>query len=304
MKRSRLPLTLIAALALARPGPAAENPLVVDVWPGKVPGENQPIGPERFLDQKPGDKPVKRLTDVSKPTLTVYRPAKDKATGAAVVICPGGGYHILAWDLEGEEVAAWLNSLGVTGIVLKYRVPRRPDQPKDKPPLGPLQDAQRALSLVRSKAQDWDLDPKRIGILGFSAGGHLTAATATCFEKRAYEPIDAIDRVSCRPDFAVLVYPAYLVDGGKKQLAEDIHVTKECPPMFFVHAGDDGVPVENSVVMYLALKRAGVPAELHVYASGGHGFGLRPSQHPCTTWPERCADWLQNLGVVKSRAAR
>jgi acetyl esterase/lipase len=304
MKRSALLLTLIAALSVAWPGRAAENPLVVAVWPGRAPGESKPIGPEKFLEQKPGDKPVKRLTDVSLPTLTVYRPAKDKDTGAAVVICPGGGYHILAWDLEGEEVAAWLNTLGVTGIVLKYRVPRRPDQPKDKPPIGPLQDAQRALSLVRSKAADWGLDPKRLGILGFSAGGHLTAAAATHFDQRTYEPIDAIDQVSCRPDFAVLVYPAYLVGPDKSQLAADLHVRKECPPMFFVHAGDDGVPAENSVVMYLALKRAGVPAELHVYASGGHGFGLRPSQHPCSTWPQRCADWLRNQGVLKAGGTR
>src|SRR5262249_20395631 len=157
---------------------------------------------------KPGENPnVKRLTNVSKPTLTVFRPEKDKDTGAAVLIAPGGGYNILAWDLEGEEVAAWLNSIGVTGIVLKYRVPRRPDEPRDKPPLGPQQDAQRAMSVVRSKAKEWGIDPKRIGMLGFSAGGHLTAATATNFDKRTYEAIDDTDRVSSRPDFAVLVYP-------------------------------------------------------------------------------------------------
>src|SRR5262249_54892297 len=157
----------------------------------------------------------------SKPTLTIFRPAKEKDTGASVVICPGGGYHILAWDLEGEEVAGWLNSIGVTGIVLKYRVPRRPDQPRDAPPIGPLQDAQRAVSLPRSKAKEWGLDRRRIGILGFSAGGHLSAWAATNFDRRAYDAIDDADKESCRPDFAVLVYPAYLLAKGKDELAAD-----------------------------------------------------------------------------------
>jgi CubicO group peptidase (beta-lactamase class C family)/acetyl esterase/lipase len=289
-------------LAVAALRPAGEKHQVLSVWPGKVPGENGQIGEEKVQESRPNEKPVKRLTNVSKPTITIFRPARDKDTGAAVVICPGGGYNILAWDLEGEEVASWLNSVGVTGIVLKYRVPRRPDQPRDKPPLGPLQDAQRALSLVRSRAGEWGLDPQRIGILGFSAGGHLAAAAATNFDKRAYEPVDDIDKVSCRPDFAVLVYPAYLIARGKDELSPDIRVRKECPPMFLVHAGDDPISAENSVRMYLALKRVGVKAELHVYASGGHGFGLRPSRQPCSTWPQRCADWMRSQGILKPRA--
>lgn len=300
MKRTSFSLLVGLVLCTASLTLAADQPRVLDVWPGKVPGETSSIGEEKVLESKPGEKQVKRITNVSKPTLTVFRPAKEKDTGTAVVICPGGGYNILAWDLEGEEVAAWLNSLGVTGIVLKYRVPRRPDQPKDKPPTGPLQDAQRAISLVRSKAAEWGIDPKRIGILGFSAGGHLTAATATNFDKRAYESSDEIDKTSCRPDFAVLVYPAYLTVKGKDELAPDIRVSKDSPPMFFVHAGDDRVLSDNSVIMYLALKRAGVPAELHVYASGGHGFGLRPSAQPSSAWPLRCADWLRNQGLLKS----
>jgi acetyl esterase/lipase len=297
-------VALAALLALTWPALAAEKPLVLDVWPGKVPGENTPIAEEKLLEQKPGEKQVQRLTNVSKPTISLFRPAKDKDTGAAVLICPGGGYNILAWDLEGEEVATWLNSIGVTGIVLKYRVPRRPDDAKDKPPPGPLQDAQRALSLVRSKAKEWDLDPKRIGILGFSAGGHLAAAAATNFDKRTYEVADDIDQVSCRPDFAVLVYPAYLIVKDKDELSADIRVSKDSPPTFFAHAGDDGVKADNSVQMYRALKRAGVPAELHVYAKGGHGFGLRPSEQPCSTWPQRCADWLRTQGVLKPHADR
>jgi acetyl esterase/lipase len=313
MNRSAILVALLTLLSLALPKLRADKPQVLDVWPGKVPGENGKVGKEMFLEGKPGEKPVKRLTNVSKPTITVYRPAKDKDTGAAVLICPGGGYQILAWDLEGEEVATWLNSIGVTGIVLKYRVPRRPDQPKDKPrrpdqpkdkpPIGPLQDAQRALSLVRSKAREWKLDPKRIGILGFSAGGHLAAETSTNFKKRAYTAIDETDKVSCRPDFAVLVYPAYLVVKDK-ELAPEIKVDKNSPPTFFAHASDDPIKPENSVFMYLALKRAKVPAELHIYTSGGHGFGLRASKHPCSTWPKRCADWLRTQGFLKSKAGR
>ncbi len=293
--------SLITVTALGQP---ADKPLVLDVWPGKVPGEKGDIGEEKILEQKPNEKQVKRLTNVTKPTITIFRPAKDKDTGASVVIAPGGGYHILAWDLEGEEVAQWLNSIGVTGIVLKYRVPRRPSDPKDKPPIGPLQDAQRAMSLVRSKAKDWGLDPKRIGILGFSAGGHLAAAASTNYDKRAYEPIDEIDKVSCRPDFSVLVYPAYLQAKDKDELMPDIRVNAESPPTFFAHASNDGVKSDNSVIMYLALKRAGVPAEMHIYTTGGHGFGLRPSDQPCSTWPARCADWMRSQGFLKPTAGR
>jgi acetyl esterase/lipase len=304
MKLNRLLGPLLGVLLGVASAAAADKPLTLDVWPGRAPGESGDPGEEKFLEQKPGEKPVKRLTDVSRPTLTVYRPARDKDTGAAVVICPGGGYNILAWDLEGEEVAAWLNSVGVTGIILKYRVPRRPGQPKDAPPPGPLQDAQRAVSLVRSKAGEWVLDPKRIGILGFSAGGHLAAAASTNFDKRAYEPIDGLDNVSCRPDFAVLVYPGYLANKEKDGLAADIRVTDQTPPTFLAHAGDDGVPAEGSVLLYLALKKAKVPAELHVYATGGHGFGLRPSDKPCSQWPQRCEEWMRSQGLLQPAAKK
>jgi acetyl esterase/lipase len=285
-----------------RPAAAADKPLVLDLWPGPVPGETGQIGEEKLLDQKPNEKPVKRLTDISKPTITVLRPAKEKDTGTAVLIAPGGGYNILAWDLEGEEVADWLNSIGVTGVVLKYRVPRRPDQPKDKPPVGALQDAQRALSLVRAKSKEWGIDPQRIGMLGFSAGGHLTAWASTNFDKRAYEVVDETDKVSCRPDFAVLLYPGGVVTRDKKdELSPEIRVTSQTPPAFLAHAGDDRVPAENSVQYYLALRKVAVPAELHVYASGGHGFGLRPSEKPCSTWPQRCAEWMRDQGLLKKK---
>jgi acetyl esterase/lipase len=269
-------------------------------WPGKAPGETGKIGEEKILPDKPGQRTVKRLTNVTRPTLAVFRPEKGKDTGAAVLIAPGGGYSILAWDLEGEEVAAWLNSIGVTGIVLKYRVPKRADQPQHVPP---LQDAQRALSLIRSKADDpyWRIDPNRIGMLGFSAGGHLTAAAATNFDKRAYEPKDDIDKISCRPDFIMMIYPGGIVEKGNKELSPEIRVTSQTPPAFFAHAGNDPVPAENSILMYLALKKAKVPADLHIYSSGGHGFGLRRSEHPCSTWPQRCEEWMRTQGILKAR---
>jgi acetyl esterase/lipase len=294
---------LLAASAAWCPGYSAsaaespEAPPVIQVWPGVAPGEKGDLGDERLLPPQ-AEKPVDRLTDVSVPTVTVYKPPKEKDTGTAVLICPGGGYNILAMDLEGTEVADWLNSIGVTGIVLKYRVPRRKDQDKH---LAPLQDAQRALSLVRQHADDWAIASDRIGILGFSAGGHLSATASTQFDRRAYEPMDDTDQISCRPDFTVLIYPAYLLTDANAtpaELAAEIRVTGETPPTFFAHAGDDRIGPENSIAMYLALKQAGVPAELHVYGSGGHGFGLRPTEHPCSTWPQSCERWLRSRGLL------
>ena len=279
---------------------AADKPVLLDVWPGAVPGEKGNVPAEEDVAGKPGQRSVRRIGNVSKPTLSVFKPAKDKDTGAAVVIAPGGGYNILAWDLEGEEVAAWLNGIGVTGIVMKYRVPRRPDQPKDAPPIGALQDAQRSLSLVRSKSKELGLDPKRIGMLGFSAGGHLTAWTATNFDKRSYETIDDADKESCRPDFVALIYPAYLLNKQHPEfLAADIRVSKDTPPTFLVHAYDDGLTPENSIRLFSELKKLKVPAELHVYSTGGHGFGLRSEGKPCATWPARCEEWMKMQGIVK-----
>jgi acetyl esterase/lipase len=288
---------LTIALLLLLPCAIRAQQPTLDVWPAMPPGDTGEVGPEKLLDTKPGERQVKRLTNVTRPTITVYRAPRERDTHAAVLICPGGRYNILAMDLEGEEVAAWLNSIGVTGIVLKYRVPRRKDQP---PHQLPLMDAQRAMSLVRAHAKEWDLRPDRIGILGFSAGGHLAAATATNFDRRTYQPMDDVDKLSARPDFTVLIYPAYLTVKGKDQLAPEIRVTKESPPTFFAHAGDDGVSPENSIAMCLALKRAGVPAELHVYGNGGHGFGLRPTTSPATTWPARCEEWLRTRGILPS----
>src|SRR5712692_2252414 len=219
-------VSIVTCLFLAGPIAAAEKPLVLELWPGKPPDEIGKIGAEYVrispkLDRKQVEvtESTRMITNVTKPSISIYRPAKGKETGTAMVICPGGGYWNLYWELEGEEVATWLNSLGVTGIILKYRVPRRADEPKGEPARRPLQDAQRAVSLVRSKAREWGIDPKRIGMVGFSAGGHLAIATATRFEKRTYEPNDDIDKVSCRPDFAIAVYSGYLKAKDKDELA-------------------------------------------------------------------------------------
>jgi acetyl esterase/lipase len=285
-------------------GPLASGAAVsgpIPLWPKGAPDEQREVGEEHDTTKPDGGlvagQRVIRLGNVSQPAITLYRPPKEKDTGAAVVVCPGGGYAILAMDLEGTEVCEWLNSIGVTGVLLKYRVPARPG---DGQHLLPLQDAQRALGLVRFHAQEWNLDPARIGVLGFSAGGHLTAYLSTHYDKRAYQPVDAADEVSCRPDFSMPIYPAYLaLKDQDHKLAPDLHVTANTPPTFLIQAQDDGVGVENSLFYYLALKQAKVPAEMHLYASGGHGYGLRPSTQTVTTWPKRAEEWMRSLGVLK-----
>lgn len=301
MKRALCALALICGASHLQAG---DRPQVVELWPGKPPEEPGTIGPETQRMSKQNvrtqveiTEPTRLITNVTKPTLTIYRPAKDKDTGAAVIICPGGGYWDLFWQIEGEEVAEWLNTLGVTGIILKYRVPRRPDEPKGAPARRPLQDSQRAVSLVRSKARDWGIDPERIGIIGFSAGGHLALATATSFEKRTYEPVDDIDKVSCRPDFAIPVYSGYL----KELLEKGMKVPAKTPPVFLAHGNDDLISTpEHSALTYLALKRAGVSAELHIYASTSHDFGVRPSDRPYGAWTKTSAHWMRDQGFLKA----
>src|SRR5262249_993238 len=261
-ERFRAVALCAAVLCVAGPLIAADKPLVVDLWPGNAPDAIGNIGEEKTLmsprlDHKQVEvmEPTRMGTNVSKPTVKVCRPAKDKQNGTAMLICPGGGYWNLYWQLEGEEVGDWLNSQGMTGIILKYRVPRQSDEIKTEPARRPLLDAQRAISLVRSKAGQWGVDPQRIGIIGFSAGGPLAMATATRFEKRAYPAMDAIDEVSCRPDFAVLCYAGYLKAKDKDELAPWLHIPTGTPPIFLVHGGDDIISSpEHSVVAYLALK--------------------------------------------------
>jgi acetyl esterase/lipase len=280
----------------------AADPVVVNLWPGKTPGDVGLAAAEttRIYDSPLLKGPTLLVTNVTQPTLTIYSPPADKNTGTAMIICPGGGYHNLFWELEGEEVAAWLNEQGMTGIILKYRCPRRPGDVKGEPPLGPLLDAQRAVSLVRSRAKEWGIDPGRIGMVGFSAGGHLSLATATRFEQRTYEPVDAADSVSCRPDFAVLCYSGYLKHKEKDETSVGITVPATTPPIFLAHTTDDSISnSEHSVFMYLALKRAGIPVEMHIYASGEHDFGVCKTDKLPATWTGLCVRWLRSQQLLK-----
>lgn len=298
--------SLIAVFALSLSASAqkpawqpAPGHLTLPLWPHGAPGAATKLPAEADTttaeDHLVAGKPVIRLGNVATPTLTVYSPKK-KNTRAAVVVFPGGGYHILAIDLEGTEVCDWLNSVGITCVLVKYRVPDSGPYPKSS---AALQDAQRALGIVRSRAAEWHIDPNRIGVLGFSAGAHLSAALSTHFEQRLYDPVDEADKASCRPDFAVIVYPGYLALAEQNfQANAEIHVSEKTPPSFIVQAEDDPVHVENSTVYFLALKNAKVPAEMHIYANGGHGYGLRRTELPVTEWPKLVEKWLGTIHVV------
>lgn len=295
----RLLWLLLLAVVVPSVGRAVE-PVTLNVWPGKPPGESKDLPPE--ADQtKPEDKLIAgrriiKLGNVSTPQLAIYKPPADKDTGAAIVICPGGGHHILAYDLEGTEVAAWLNEIGVTGIVLKYRVPFRDPAQRWR---AAVQDAQRAMSLVRHHAGEWKIDPQRIGILGFSAGGQVAGLVSILHQQRQYEPVDDVDKLSCRPDFAVLIYPGGFDEKGQSRLKDEVKITADAPPMFFVHAFDDNVSVLNTLLFAAELKKVGVPAEVHVFATGGHGYGLRHVDgQPVTDWPEPCTAWLKTIKIV------
>jgi acetyl esterase/lipase len=277
----------------------AKEPQIVNVWPGKPPGETKELPPEvdvnKPTDKPVGDRKIIKLTNVSIPTLSIY-PASVEGARPAVIVCPGGGHHILAFDHEGTEVAEWLNTQGVTAIVLKYRVPaRNPDKRWE----AAVQDAQRAVSVVRSHATGWNIDPARIGILGFSAGGETAGLTAILHDQRQYAASDKIDEVSCRPDFAVLIYAGGLIDKETSQLREYVKVSEKTPSMFLAHSADDPVPVQNSIALFTALRKAKVSAEMHIYASGGHGYGIRKTGHPCNAWPNRCAEWMRDQAWVK-----
>lgn len=290
-----LSLVLAWALVEAARLPAAE-PKVELLWPNGAPGS---------VGEDPGDKP----------SITIWLPPQDKANGTAVVVCPGGGYGALAVDHEGKQVAEWLNSLGVSAFVLKYRL-----APKYKHPQ-PLDDAQRAIRTVRARADEFDIDPNRIGILGFSAGGHLASTAATHFDDKT-DAADPIDKTPCRPNFAVLCYPVvslntpYTHMGSKnnllgtspdeklvESLSNDLQVTEKTPPTFLFHTSEDtAVPPENSVLFYMALRKHKIPAELHIYEKGRHGVGLAPTDAVLSTWPARCADWMKVHGwLTKSK---
>ncbi len=284
-----------ALWAQAPAAPAASSPVALRIWPQQAPGSPaaSPAEADTTTAQNglTGGKRVMRLGHVSEPTLTMYPPTTP-SNGTAVVVFPGGGYTILAYDLEGTEVCEWLNRTGVTCALLKYRVPESGPYPKAA---AALQDAQRAVGIVRSRAAEWKINPSRIGVLGFSAGAHLAATLSTHFEQRVYTAVDAADQVSCRPDFTVLVYPAYLGEENSTVLNPEIHVTAATPPAFMVETQDDPYHAESSIAYYMALKKAGVPAELHLYAKGGHGYGLRRTAQPVTHWPDLVEVWLHNL---------
>ena len=291
------------ALALLAPALFAAAPKVVDLWPGTAPGEKGDIGPEADLT-KPTETLIAgrrliRLGNVSKPSMTIMKPPAEKDNGACVVIFPGGGYHILAWDLEGTEVAEWLNKNGVTGIVVKYRVPKRAGLENYA---APLQDAQRAMGLVRANAKEWGIDSERIGTLGFSAGGHLAAALASHTEKRTYAKVDAADDLSCSANFNLLIYPGYLSlkEQGDK-INPSVAISPKHPKTFIVMTQDDSVRPENALVYYAELTKAKIPSELHMYPTGGHGYGLRESKEVVTTWPARALDWMRANGWMKKR---
>jgi acetyl esterase/lipase len=305
MKRSALVLCaaiITSALCAVAQKPAwepAPGHLTLPLWPNGAPGAiaNPPaeVDMSKPTDNLIAGKPLVRLGNVSNPTLTLYAP-EGTATRPAVVVFPGGGYQILAIDLEGTEVCDWLNSINVACVLVKYRVPNSGPYPKSA---AALQDAQRALGMVRQHAAEWHIDPNHVGVLGFSAGAHLAAALSTHFDKRLYDSIDAGDQLSCRPDFAFVIYPGYLANAAEHMAPNaDINPTAQTPPTFIVQAEDDPVHVENATVYFLQLKAAKVPAELHIYAEGGHGYGLRRTGLPVTTWPDTAKIWLQTIKVI------
>lgn len=300
MAAVRIHLRVVAGLLLAgllwAAGESQGEPDVLALWPQGAPGA---LGND----------------EQDRPTLTLYHPDPRRATGTAVVICPGGGYRTLALDHEGRQVAVWLNSLGITALVLKYRLGPRYRHP------APLQDAWRALRTARARAQEWNLDPGRVGILGFSAGGHLASTAGTHFDTVQPQAADPLKQIPTRPDFMILIYPVitfteeFTHSGSKRHLlgeevdlelarslSSEQQVSSQTPPTFLVHAGDDrAVPPENSIFFFLALRRAGVPAELHLFESGGHGFGLAPHGPILSRWPELCRQWLERHGLLERR---
>jgi acetyl esterase/lipase len=271
----------------------------IPIWPGNPPDAQSSVFKPESVRTTTGQPTVIFVNDVTRPTITVYSP-KGTNTGVAVIVFPGGGYNELAMDLEGTEICDWLNSIGVTAVLLKYRVPTREPHAYGESKRA-LEDAQRALSLVRFNAAKWQINPHKIGVIGFSAGGGMVSMTSTHFDHRSYTPVDDADKESCRPDFAIACYPGHLWehDEGFK-LNPDVTVASNTPPTFIVQAEDDHVDgVNQSLVYYIGLKNAGVLVEMHLYAQGGHGFGLRPSKNPVASeWPKLAGKWLNTIGMT------
>lgn len=257
---------------------------IIEVWPNGVPDQMSEKQEAKIAKDK-GDGVI-RFAEVTNPIMTIYAPPAAKANGTGIIICPGGGYSILAHNLEGTEIAEWLSSLGYTAFVLQYRVPQQQ--------AGALQDVQRAIRIVRNEASKWNLSTNKIGVMGFSAGGSLSARASTLYDTQTYSRIDAVDDLSCRPDFTILIYPAYLDKGDNRALTPELKVTEETPPMFIFATADDKY-ANSALVMTTALRDAKVPVELHFLPKGGHGYGLRPGNKAGETWPNLLENWLLSL---------
>jgi acetyl esterase/lipase len=289
------PLCLFIALLCGTLDASAAETKPLDVWPNLAPGETTRLAGEALPARAGEDPPITRVTNVTRPTMTVHRP--EKPNGTAVVILPGGGFSRVVPDLEGTEAADWLNRHGVTAFVLSYRTTADPKTPGW---IKPLQDAERALSLIRSQADQWGLQKDRIGLLGFSAGGQVACRLLSNENKKTYDRIDAVDDIAHRPDFSILIYPWNMYDAKTESLIEGIAIPKSCPPTYIVHTDDDRSSSLGAVLFYTGLKKQAIPAELHVYGNGGHGYGLRPQKgSQISTWPDHAAHWLGTRGLLK-----
>ncbi|MEM7453945.1 MAG: alpha/beta hydrolase [Planctomycetota bacterium] len=292
-----LPCSVLAQES-AMPDVAENEKPVLAVWPdGFLPPDARPVSDDRIAELKEQET-EERVTYVERATLTVYEAPAETSNGCSVIVCPGGGYGILAWSKEGLELAEWFNSIGVTAFVLKYRVPRRdPERIHHEP----LQDLQRAIRLIRSNAPQWNIDPDRIGVLGFSAGGHLTLMSGFHFDQNSYEPIDEIDQASSRPDYLCPIYAAYLGNDYRDDTAELgdlVNVTPRTPPTFMAVTADDKMRGAQAALLMARLIENEVPAELHVYSKGGHGYGIRPGANPVSSWHHRLEEWMRASGLL------
>lgn len=262
-------------------GSSAQQKVIIKLWPGAVPGETEAKHEPVKTDNTSGN--VTRITNITDPAMIVFPAPENNNNGAGIVVCPGGGYNILAIDKEGYEIAEWLNKLGFTAAVLQYRVPQKQE--------GALQDVQRAIRIIRSRAEKWNLDPNKLGIMGFSAGGSLSARASNLYNKETYPGVDQKDTLSCRPDFALLIYPAYLDQGENRSITPELKVDPNTPPAFIFQSADDRL-ANSSLVYAAALRDANVPVELHLLPKGGHGYGMRPGNPAAETWPELAEKWL------------
>ena len=291
MKRTIFSLFLFSAMTITLM--AQHNPVLL--FPDGAPGESRKM---KQVDDLGGNKvagcPVLRISNVSEPTLTFYPAPAGNNTGATIIVNPGGGYNILAYNLEGSEICKRFNSFGVNCVLVKYRVPRREGLEKHT---APLQDLQRAIAYTRSHANEWNIDPDRIGVMGFSAGAHLAAMASTAYGERTYPKTDAFDEANLRPDFCILIYPAYL-SGENFSITPELKVNAGTPPTILIQTQDDKSYIDSSLFYYYALKQANVPAAMHLYPSGGHGYGLRNTGHTVNEWPHRVLSWMRDIGMT------